>query len=650
MNPFFIKRLFIAVLPSNRWRDFAWALRLLGALAVSLAVVGAGWAQEGAQSAADGDRHRLILDQASWKDDSGQASFESARGQRYVPYAGIFSGGYTDAIHWIRLTVAPSTATSGLLISPPWLNEIALYDPVTSASPQIVGDRYPARRSAYPTLGHSFELAPAPAPREVWLRLKSTSAHVLDLELVPSSQIPRTLGRSIIWSGLHVSVLLVMFAVLLTSWWVQRDRVLGAYLLRHAAFTFYVSAYLGFPSFLLSDWLPPVIFDRGFSLCAVAVLPLGLRFDIAMLASYKPNIHLLRLLKLMGWLGLLLVALVLGGYERQALQANIYLLLISVLLVFLAALTCKPEAAVERLMSKRVLVGYHALISGGLLLGLAAVLGWIPPHGWTLQILIFHGMATASLMTILLVIRSQRQTQEYQRVNWALGMAQKSLELEQRRRQEESQFLHMLMHELKTPLSIISLALGARHKREENLVRADRAVQDMKAIIERCVHANQIADMKRGKRSESFDLREMVLQASDAVPGLQARLQLQAAGAAPLVADRQLVQIVVSNLLHNAVSYGDPVTPITVTLRAESREGREGVCMRVANTPGLAGWPDPELVFAKYYRAPGAQRESGSGLGLYLAQQLVAGQDGRLDYCPTDTQVQFELWIPQHLA
>ena len=122
---------------------------------------------------------------------------------------------------------------------------------------------------------------------------------------------------------------------------------------------------------------------------------------------------------------------------------------------------------------------------------------------------------------------------------------------------------------------------------------------------------------------------------------------LQAQAALPhLLTDLQLLHIVLSNLLDNARRYSDPLTPITVTVSQARHEDRSGMRICVSNTPGLAGWPDAQQVFSKYYRASGAQSDSGSGLGLFLARQLVQTLRGTLSYVPTLQRVEFVLWLP----
>jgi signal transduction histidine kinase len=114
--------------------------------------------------------------------------------------------------------------------------------------------------------------------------------------------------------------------------------------------------------------------------------------------------------------------------------------------------------------------------------------------------------------------------------------------------------------------------------------------------------------------------------------------------------DPQLLQIIVTNLLTNAAHYSDPLTPIGVTLNPSSRDEQPGLELRVSNTPGMAGWPDAEQVFSKYYRASGAQRESGTGLGLFLSRELAHSLGGTLVYAPSPQHVEFVLWIPLHHA
>ena len=43
----------------------------------------------------------------------------------------------------------------------------------------------------------------------------------------------------------------------------------------------------------------------------------------------------------------------------------------------------------------------------------------------------------------------------------------------------------------------------------------------------------------------------------------------------------------------------------------------------VSNVKGAAGHPDPAKVFERYYRSPAASGISGTGLGLWLSQQLA---------------------------
>lgn len=589
----------------------------------------------------------FVVEQAFWEDRSAQASFETARQQSYTLYRGPLSRGYSDSAHWIRLTIAVNDQPLALRIGPNWLDHITLYDPADPQTPVTVGDRHPVQRNTLPGLGYSFILPASPAERPIWLRLQTTSAHLLSAQAIPLSANPQASTRQIIWSTLYSAAFLLILFLLLTVWWGQSDRVLDTYLLRHAVYTLYGAFYLGLPTLLFSDWLPPVFFDHAFSVLVTVMVLLGVPFDVAFLSSYKPNRHLLALLKSAVVLSAGVVLILLLGHTRLALQLNSFLLMSASVVMLLTALSCRPNTSVEQVMPKRVMLAYYLLIFSSLLIGLINIQGWFQVRAWTMYALILHGLLSGLMMTAILFIRAQRLANHSRHMSWQLQKKQQDMELEQRRRHEQTQFLHMLMHELKTPLSVVSLALGTQGNREENLGHASRAVQDMKAIIDRCVQADQLGQLTLTPKPQVVDAVQMVRQQGATIPDLSDRLHITAPQDLPLLqTDPQLLQIIVTNLLDNAARYSDPLTPIQVSVQHLSKDGQSGLALRMGNTPGLAGWPDAEHLFDKYYRTTGAQRESGTGLGLYLSRQLAGTLGGALSYEPSTHQVEFTLWIP----
>lgn len=589
----------------------------------------------------------LILARAYWQDTSAEAPFQTARNKAYTPYENVLNRGYSDSATWVRLTIAASDQPLGLRITPAWLDNITLFDPDRDHMTITVGDRHPSQNNVLPGLGHSFELPAHPSSREVWLKLQTTSSHFLDVQAIPFDQVGQASSRQIITAAMYASVLALILFVLLAIWWVQRDKVLGLYLLRHTVYTYYGAAYLGLPTLLLSAWLPPSFFDLAFSASAIALAPLGIWFDTTLLSRYRPNKILMLLLKSLCVIGIGVLCTFMAGFTREALQSNILVLMVATVVMTLTALSSQPAPSTEQIMPKKVMVTYYLLIFNSLLIGLVNVLGWVPVQSWTQHALIVHGMVSGLMMAGILLVRAQRMANQSRQMTWQLQKAEQEIALEQRRRQEQSQFLHMLMHELKTPLTVVSLALGTQNHRKENLEHASRAIQDMKAIIDRCVQADQLGQLALPQRQQPVNIFELIRQLTTDLPALEQRLRIQMPGLLPpLQTDLQLLQIILNNLLHNADRYSDPLTDVTVTLQPEERKNQHGMVICVRNTTGIAGWPDEKLLFDKYYRAVGAQRESGSGLGLYLSRQLAQSLGGTLDYTPSAQLVEFTLWIP----
>jgi K+-sensing histidine kinase KdpD len=113
-----------------------------------------------------------------------------------------------------------------------------------------------------------------------------------------------------------------------------------------------------------------------------------------------------------------------------------------------------------------------------------------------------------------------------------------------------------------------------------------------------------------------------------------------------LQTDRQLLGIVLSNLVENACKYSAKDSRIDIAVEDLGSQ----VQLTFKNSTGRAGWPSETRIFEKYYRGSGAQGQAGTGLGLFLVQSLVASLGGRIAYQPTATQVCFVLTLPKSNA
>jgi len=219
------------------------------------------------------------------------------------------------------------------------------------------------------------------------------------------------------------------------------------------------------------------------------------------------------------------------------------------------------------------------------------------------------------------------------------------LTIEAKRRDEQDRFMSMLSHELKTPMSVIRMALGIEGIPATIRDRIARAVGSMNAVIERCLQADKLRYGHVQPAPSPCRIADILddLRAASAAPE---RLSIQMEDLPSLDTDVQLLRIILSNLIDNAVKYG--VARGTVSIRGvlALHKKRPGIRIDIANRPGQAGMPDPRQVFGKYYRAPGAHGKTGSGLGLHISSGFAEKIGGWLRYRPTPDEVKFELWLP----
>jgi signal transduction histidine kinase len=232
-------------------------------------------------------------------------------------------------------------------------------------------------------------------------------------------------------------------------------------------------------------------------------------------------------------------------------------------------------------------------------------------------------------------------------ISLALERSQQQAESEKRHREEQSQLFAMLAHEMKTPLATLRLWMDMGQLKPEIM---QRTIADMNQVIERCVHTGQLADQGLQADWQSLDpiaLTKVCIQSCR----LSGQVDLWAPDeSGQLQTDAQMLSIVLGNLLDNACKYGAPGSRIQISLRSAQEKGQTGWLWQVSNAAGPAGLPHAERLFEKYYRSPQARRQSGSGLGLFLAKGLLDLMQGRIAYETQIDRAVFSIWLPQRPA
>jgi signal transduction histidine kinase len=347
-------------------------------------------------------------------------------------------------------------------------------------------------------------------------------------------------------------------------------------------------------------------------------------------------------------LGILLVAL---GFEQIGLFiTHLAIAVFMIFTIFIAVRLNRDSLPVSR-WRRPLIVAAYIVMTASMAPQWMRVLGVLPAGIWSFSAYFFYGVVSAVLMTSLLILRAREVDRQRQLSELALGEAKRESELQRARALEQGDLIAMLTHELKTPLSVVALALGQSGRQPAIQERAALAVENMREVIDRCALTARVDEdvVHRSLKLKIQSVRiDQVLQEAASAQPQVARIKGTLGTTIPeCMTDRTIVYAVISNLIDNAIKYSPPDSALQVHAMSSSMNGRPGVIVRVINQVVEQGRPDPSLVFEKYYRGARARHRSGSGLGLYLSKSLAQRLGGELSMSiPDESNVCFELWIP----
>lgn len=211
-------------------------------------------------------------------------------------------------------------------------------------------------------------------------------------------------------------------------------------------------------------------------------------------------------------------------------------------------------------------------------------------------------------------------------------------ELQAETERTRSALLAAVSHDLRNPLAAILTAASTAARPDSQLGDSERRGL-MRTIMAESERLNRlVANLLSMTKLESGELRlqrlpeelpELVDNALRSLSGALAAERIEVRFQTPLPAvdvDAVLVEQVLINLLENALRYAPPSTRVEV----EASDGPEVVRVRVVDHgPGIRA-EERAKVFEKFFRAAGARRDGGAGLGLTICRAVITLHHGKI--------------------
>lgn len=614
----------------------------------------------------------LIESRAYFKDPTGKLTFNEIRDLPFTPYTGILTAGFTQSVYWIRLRIDPALADSRsavvpaggfppaihdqsdrsdewvLRVRPPFLDRIELFDPLEpDRLRRVTGNITPWLDSEFRSLNHAFVIPRSNEPRDVWLRVSATSTMLVGVDVLTYDAMRAIEKRQEILNALDLALALffIIWAAFLFA--VRSDRLVGAFLLVAVASFFYASNYVGYYRIFLGELFSAAWLDSAHSFLLMLILAAYMLFNRRILADYSPRPWMMRVLLPVQYYFVLGGLLLLSGYETVALSINTVIAIFGqawICLILLCGLESTDQRVQRQPLLPRAWVLTYSLVLLFLFGGLALpALGWIEATQTSLYRSIIQGTVPFSLMAAIVHLRNRRLEKEQQ---LQVARAEQAAAAEKRRREESEQFLAMLTHEIRTPLTVMAYAAKTDLPDGQLGEHVKSGIREIDELIERCVQADRVDQASLQVVMSKTTVQAVFHSSRARFAEDRVQWQIEPPLGALISTDITLFEVVLNNLIDNALKYAPADATVKVDVLFSNNNTKQGLLVRVSNPPGPAGFPDPTRLFQKYYRAPRAHIKTGSGLGLYVARSFARRLGGQLDYHRTNGLVLFELWLP----
>lgn len=225
-----------------------------------------------------------------------------------------------------------------------------------------------------------------------------------------------------------------------------------------------------------------------------------------------------------------------------------------------------------------------------------------------------HALITTLILGFILyqIVKAEIKTIEFRADKTrAIAMRNNILNTELK---DTQQLIHMLTHEIKTPITTIKMKLYKSEQRES-------IVQQLDMIEGILVQSLRALDLEQGsyEPEQIFIGRRIYDQWFAIAPEKSDKImKLRSFEGVTLKCDKTELDVILRNLLSNAYKYAHAHSKVRVVVAKES----DKIKLSVSNSTDMIDAAEAKHVFEKYWRSSKARSNRGTGLGLWIVKML----------------------------
>lgn len=215
------------------------------------------------------------------------------------------------------------------------------------------------------------------------------------------------------------------------------------------------------------------------------------------------------------------------------------------------------------------------------------------------------------------------------------------------------QFIAVLGHDLRNPLAAIEAGMRILERQGDADERTSAVIKEMRASLSRANELiDDVLDFARGRLgtgipldySSSARLEEVLQHVAQEVRAVapEVAIELKLGDLSRVECDADRIGQLASNLLSNAVRYGERSKPVVLEATVEGDQFHLSVANQGEPIPDAAR----EKLFLPFQRGEVADSGKGLGLGLFIVREIAHAHGGEMQLSSDNSETRFRLTMP----